>query len=167
VKTVECHREDEVLEALTSGRWSERDEDDLRRHTSACEICSDLVVAVEAMLADREGASNGARIPSSAVMWWRAQMRARQEAAREASRPITVAQVIGSVITIVLAIALLNALSPWLLTWLHEARATVAGSVPQFEAPQMLAHGWLLPALIVGMWLVLAPLAIYFAVADD
>ena len=41
------------------------------------------------MLEGREDERAEIQIPSSAVMWWRAQMRARQEAAREASRPIT------------------------------------------------------------------------------
>jgi hypothetical protein len=31
----------------------------------------------------------------------------------------------------------------------------------------LLAGGWMLPALMIGVWLVLAPVAIYFAVADD
>ncbi len=33
----------------------------------------------------------------------------------------------------------------------------------------MLTQGWVLPALMIGLgfWLVLAPVAIYFAVADD
>src|SRR3954462_8386497 len=39
----------------------------------------------EAALARREAAP-----PSSAIVWWRAQMRARQEAARAADRPIPI-----------------------------------------------------------------------------
>ncbi len=54
------------------------------------------------------------RIPSSAVMWWRAQMRARQEAAREAARPITVAQVVALVTLVAVSVGAFIALSPWL-----------------------------------------------------
>ncbi len=36
------------------------------------------------------------------------------------------------------------------------------------KAPSaLLAGGWMLPALMIGVWLVLAPVAIYFAVSDD
>jgi hypothetical protein len=42
-------------------------------------------IAAEAALARREAAP-----PSSAIVWWRAQLRARQEAARAADRPITI-----------------------------------------------------------------------------
>ena len=42
-------------------------------------------IASEAALARTEAAP-----PSSAIVWWRAQMRARQEAARTAERPITI-----------------------------------------------------------------------------
>jgi hypothetical protein len=42
-------------------------------------------IAAEAVLARTEAAP-----PSSAIVWWRAQMRARQEAARAAERPIAI-----------------------------------------------------------------------------
>jgi hypothetical protein len=42
-------------------------------------------IAAEASAARRE-----AQPPSSAIVWWRAQMRARQEAARAVERPLTI-----------------------------------------------------------------------------
>lgn len=42
-------------------------------------------IAVEVSVARREAAP-----PSSAIVWWRAQMRARQEAARAVERPLTI-----------------------------------------------------------------------------
>jgi hypothetical protein len=42
-------------------------------------------IAAEASVARREAAP-----PSSAIVWWRAQMRARQEAARTVERPLTI-----------------------------------------------------------------------------
>ena len=48
-------------------------------------IVSDAIAA-EASTAQREAAP-----PSSAIVWWRAQMRARQEAARAVERPLTIA----------------------------------------------------------------------------
>ena len=51
---------------------------------------------IEAIVADARGGGSRrsphreAQPPSSAIVWWRAQMRARQEAARLAEQPITI-----------------------------------------------------------------------------
>ena len=169
MKTFDCGREEDVLDALTSGRWPERVERELLSHVVNCSICTDVVDVASAVLEVSEPAE--ARIPSSAVMWWRAQMRARQEAAREAARPITVAQVIASVSAIALMIVALWALSPWLMDSLRDWLATASGGegsdVSAMQGPRLMTGGWIVPVLMIGVWLVLAPVAIYFAVADD
>jgi hypothetical protein len=165
-----CPREPDVLDALAAERWPDRADEALRSHVAACSLCTDLIEVVRPILAERDYAATeeDARIPSSAAMWWRAQLRARREAAREAARPITVAQIIGLTTAVALGTSVLAALTPWLHAWLPSIP-----DVSQFELPrlhvaaQLLAQGWLLPALIVGVWLILTPLAIYFAVADD
>ncbi len=172
MKIVDCCREQDVLDALTSGRWPGRAGEDLRAHVAACALCADVVDVAGALLDDRNDEPGDARIPSSAVMWWRAQMRARQEAAREAARPITVAQVVASVAAITLTVAALVALSPWfgglLGGWVSGVRDAASSDMAAIKAPSaLLAGGWMLPALMIGVWLVLAPVAIYFAVADD
>jgi hypothetical protein len=166
VTTVDCTREQDVLDALVTGRWPERVDAELRSHVSGCQSCRDLVEVVPPILDDRDHAPYDAHIPSSAVMWWRAQMRARQEAAREAARPVTVAQGVAVGAAIVVTIALVVALSPWL-------RATLLGLSTEsyfdvLQRPSGLSvFYWVLPALFVALWLVLAPLAIYFAVSED
>ena len=171
MKTFDCSREEDVLDALTSGRWPERVDRELLSHVATCSICTDVVDVASAVLEVRANEPAEARIPSSAVMWWRAQMRARQEAAREAARPITVAQVVGSVAAIVLMIVALVALSPWLMDslggWLVAASGSDGSDVAAMQAPRLMVGGWIVPALMIGVWLVLAPVAIYFAVADD
>jgi hypothetical protein len=47
-------------------------------------------IAAEASVARRE-----AQPPSSAIVWWRAQMRARQEAARAVERPLTIVHAVA------------------------------------------------------------------------
>jgi hypothetical protein len=47
-------------------------------------------IVAEAIAAEAALARSEAAPPSSAIVWWRAQMRARQEAARSAERPITI-----------------------------------------------------------------------------
>jgi hypothetical protein len=171
VKTVDCCREDDVLDALTSGRWPDRVGDDIKDHVATCAICADVVAVASAVLEVRHEPGE-MRIPSSAVMWWRAQMRARQEAAREAARPITVAQVVAAVTLVAVAVGGLIVLSPWfagiLGGWMPDV--DVATSLAALGAPSgMLTQGWVLSAVVIGLgvWLVLAPVAIYFAVADD
>jgi hypothetical protein len=173
VKTVDCCREDDVLDALTSGRWPDRADAGLRSHVATCAICADVIDVASAVLQVRDDEPVGMRIPSSAVMWWRAQMRARQEAAREAARPITVAQVVALVTLVAVSVGAFIALSPWLAGVVGGRMLDAvdsAASLATLRAPSgILAQGWVLSAAVIGLgvWLVLAPVAIYFAVADD
>ena len=47
-------------------------------------------IVAEAIATEAAFARTEAAPPSSAIVWWRAQMRARQEAARAVERPITI-----------------------------------------------------------------------------
>jgi hypothetical protein len=47
-------------------------------------------IIADAIAAEASSARREAQPPSSAIVWWRAQMRARQEAARTVERPLTV-----------------------------------------------------------------------------
>ena len=130
-----------------------------------------LPILASAVLEVRDAEPADIQIPSSAVMWWRAQMRARQEAAREAARPINVAQVVGLTSVVVLGIVALVALSPWfggvLGSWMDDALRAAAG--PAATEGRFSLAGWMVPVVLLGagVWLVLAPLAIYFAVSED
>lgn len=166
MKTLECSREQDLLDALASGRWPSR-APDLEAHVRQCAICADIVTVAVPLLDDRDPEA-GARIPSSAVMWWRAQMRARQEAAREATRPIAVAQIVGAIVAVTLAAALSVALFPWLRAGLTGLAGQVASGPIALDVRAILSTGgWLLPALIVGAGLVLTPLAVYLVVLED
>ncbi len=122
---------------------------------------------MQPILADRVDLSSEGHIPPSGAMWWRAQMRARQEAAREAARPITVAHtvaVIGALAIVGVAIAWL---SPVMRDWVVDSTAGVTSSLRDADfRGALLSHGWLVP-LMGLVWLLLAPLAIYFAMAED
>ena len=172
MKTVDCCREEDVLDALTSGRWPDRADEELKTHVAACAICADVVEVASGVLDVRDAEPGDMRIPSSAVMWWRAQMRARQEAASEAARPVNVAQVVALVSVAALTVGALVALSPWfgglIGGWISGVRDAALTDMAAMRAPSaLLAGGWMVPALMIGVWLVLAPVAIYFAVADD
>lgn len=99
----------------------------------------------DAIHEEYERAQRQARVPPAEVIWMRAEMRARQEAARKAIRPILIGQAVGVAACAGLLIALLS-------------RFSLTG-LPQL--PLMLVE------LVVGSWLVLAPLALYLALSRD
>lgn len=96
-----------------------------------------------------------APLPGAGLTWWRANMRARQEAARAAVRAGSVVQIALLVTAIVIALALLgfNLRS----VDFRAVFMTVAAGIGRFGVP--------LIALIA--WLILAPVAVYFAVTEE
>src|SRR6478672_11658013 len=92
---VECVHEADVLTAVTTRRWPHRVESELRDHVMTCDVCADLVAVLAAFDGEADAAIARTRVPDSAIVWWKSQMRARQEAARLAVRPITVAQAVA------------------------------------------------------------------------
>lgn len=167
--TVECPREQDVVDALVSSRWPDRCDADLRRHAERCRVCADLVEIVNPLRDDMDTAWRQARIPSSAVMWWRAQMRARQEAAVQAARPVTIAYGVGAVAAAAIAIALLVAMAPWLQARLAGVDDGVVGAVWSGSGEgSFVARSWLVTmVLLAGIGLVLTPVAAYLALSDD
>ena len=162
-----CCREPDILDALITERWPDRADGELRTHAADCAVCRDLIASVSPILNDRVDLSNEGHLPSSGAMWWRAQMRARQEAVREASRPITIAQIVGFGCVVVLAAVAMAWVSPVMRNWAVDATVSLMLAAGNFEMRgAFVSHGWIV-LLMVSVWLVLAPLAIYFAVAED
>ena len=90
-------------------------------------------------------ATREARVPPAQIIWLRAEMRAREEAARRVIRPIVVGQAVG--------IAALAGLLAALLS-----------HVSFSQLPQM-PRGVI--EVVLGSWLLLAPIALYFALSRD
>jgi hypothetical protein len=167
--TCECSREQDVLDALSARRWPERCDADLRAHVASCAICADLVDVATALLEDHEVAWHDALVPPSGVVWWRAQLRAREEAARAAARPLAFIQGVAASVAVWLVLALVRAVPPaYLSTW----RAWVMGLVPDITVrmPDVSRVTGAVPLsilVLLAAWLLLAPVAIYFAVVDE
>src|SRR2546425_8680197 len=90
---VECMREQDIVDAIASGRWPHAGDPLLETHAAACEICRDVVTVAVALREDAFCARheiNAARLPSAGLVLWRATIRARAEATRVAQRPLTV-----------------------------------------------------------------------------
>lgn len=169
IMTCECDREEDVLDALASGRWPSRCDDDIRAHVSSCGVCADLVEVAAAVVEDRDVLWREARVPPPGVVWWRAQLRAREEAARAAVRPVAFIQGNAASVAVWLAVSLVRAIPP---DYLADWRTWVAGIVPSVkftmtDVSSMIALVPLAILVIIGASLLLAPLAIYLAVADE
>jgi hypothetical protein len=165
----ECAREAEVLEAVAFGRWPEQC-GDLTAHVASCAICADVVEVARALHDDREWLSREAQPPSAGMVWWRATIRARAEAARTATQPISVLQGIAGA-CVVGAAAGLGTVAWQSLHWLDrigELAVQLDSRRAGIASASAIAAGHGLPILLaVAAGLVLAPLALYFTLADD
>ena len=141
-------------------------------HVAACAICADIVDVAGAIARgtrrqrDRDAhpvvcrdvvAGADARAPGS---------RARSRAADH------VAQIVASISAVALVIAAVVVLSPWfgvvLGDWIAEAKAALTPTPTVVAAAATtLVQVWMIPASSSASRLLLAPVAIYFAVADD
>ena len=159
---VECPREQEVVDVLTTRQWPERCGAELQAHVAACEGCRDLVTIIaplgDAWLEHRAEA----HVPASGMVWWRAQMRARREAARAAARPITVFQAIAGLAGLVLIVGTVAWLSPWLATAFTSSFATIPVTLPGVRAA---ASSWAVTAAIT--FLAVTSIVVYLVVAED
>jgi len=171
VGPVECPREQDLLDALAAGRWPSRCEEELRRHVDGCGICTDLVQVVAPLKDAGDHLWSTIRVPSSGTVWWRAQTRACHEAAREAARPVTVAQALGSTLAVLSLAVLIWIATPWLsdlqqlMPSLPSLDIQTTRLIGLAESIDLARWRWVIVAAIG--WLVLAPLAIYFALFED
>lgn len=167
--TSACDREQDVLDALAAGRCPGRSDGDLYAHVSSCAVCADLADVARAIDNARETAWDGARVPPAGIVWWRAQLRAREDTARAAARPVAFIQGVAASVAIWLLISLYRALpSAYWSEWrssLTSALPPIAFTMTNFA--RFIAAVPLIIFIVVVVWLVLAPVAIYFAAADE
>jgi predicted anti-sigma-YlaC factor YlaD len=165
----ECARAADVLAAMTVGPAFQRSDDELLRHAETCESCREMVTVVSALRAERDRLRRSATVPSAGLVWWRAQLRARQQAALKAAAPLTAVHAAAVVAAVVLALVLVSVLArsvgttsltnyvPAMPSW---AEASQSLSI---DSP-ILRYGLMLGATT---WLILGPVALYFALRRD
>ena len=170
---LDCHREAEVLHALSGEDAMCSLSDDLRRHVDGCAVCADVYAVATALRRDRTLAAAGLRLPSPGQVWWRAAVRARMEAAQAAARPITWSQGVAAAVTLGVVFAVL------VLTWpsVTHLAATMRLRLPgEMDAtlttlvPPMIdvveRYAWLIAA--VALAVIGGPLlALYVALAGE
>lgn len=127
-------------------------------------------IVADAIAAEASLARSEAQPPSSAIVWWRAQMRARQEAAQLAEKPITIVHAvsiaagIGLMLSLVgYAVAGVRGSVGW-LSGLSHSIAGAAGALPTVD----LTSGWV-PLTLTAMLItvIVASVAAYFIYADE
>jgi len=152
VRRIECSHEQDILDAVASGRWPERADAELMVHAKSCRICKEVAMISMLYQEDYSVALEEARVPSSGLIWWKSELRLRQEAVRAASRPIELAQGVSVACVIsVLLIALTLLSSQFDL-----------GAVSTFIQQQPLIL-W----LVMGVIAALTPVALYFVYSGE
>lgn len=169
----ECPFECDVLDALASRRWPARAGEELQAHVAACDNCRDLAAVAGALLNEGDAAYAGSHVPTAASVWHRAQLRARDDAARMAMRPIGFVQGVAFAFGVAAAVAV----AVWGLPVLASVMPDLSGisaslrapsvSMPslEFEAAALLSNTAV--QLALAAWALLAPLALYFALARE
>lgn len=167
----ECPREQDVVAVVLSRRWPDGCDEELRIHAAACEVCRDAAAVASLLHEDEQLARRDVQVPAAGQVWWRAAIRARVEAVHAAERPLTWLHGVAAAIAAGLLAALLG------LAWpsIERAGAWVAAQSISIN-PVTAETGQLLyaalqrglpVALTVGVFVILGPIAIYFALSDD
>jgi hypothetical protein len=172
MKPAGCDREREVLVAVLERQWEQCDHDELRAHAAACPACSEILSIAELMAGDRDVSLREVRVPAAGQIWWRAAIRAQADAARAARRPMLWLQGIAGACILGAGAALVG------VAW-RSIREAAVWAWAFFPIPQDLQLGGIGPALVetflpaivlsllAAAFLILAPLAVYFALSDE
>jgi hypothetical protein len=124
-------------------------------------------IVAEAIAAEASYAQTEAQPPSSAIVWWRAQMRARQEASRLAEQPITIVHALSIAAGIGLLLSLVSYAGAGVkgsFAWATAAGQAVATSIPALD----LTSRWVsltLTAMVISA--AIATIAAYVIYADE
>jgi hypothetical protein len=161
----ECPQELDVIDAITAERWPDRVSEDLRAHVAQCPICADVAEVASALHGERDVAlAEAARLPSADVVWFRAQARARADASRQAARPIAIMQALGLASAAGVISLLIGVVAYWVWQRADWLQSLPSPNPSGLDVMGLAVRGVL---LAVGLWLVLAPVAVYLVASDD
>ena len=127
-------------------------------------------IVADAIAREAELAGSEAQPPSSAIVWWRAQMRARQEASQLAEKPITIVHALsiaagaGLMLSLVgYVITVLKGSAAWLSN-VTPSLSVVTGAIPAFDLTNRVMALALSAALIS---VIVASVAAYVIYSDE
>jgi hypothetical protein len=167
---VDCPHETTVVNAVLTGAWPERSDDALVAHASGCETCREIASVAVLLREDVEHSRVDVQIPVAGQVWWRAAVRARLESTQAATRPMTWMHAITGAIVLGVFLAAVTAAWPRLSGLASSARVVATDLMPGPEVTAAIASSLRLSALlgvIAAAFMIIAPLAIYYALSDD
>lgn len=166
----DCINEPLVVEVVMSGGWPRHADPALVAHAASCEVCGEVAMIATLIHDDHERSRHEAHVPAAGQVWWRSAIRARLESTQSAVRPITWLHAVTGAIAIGVLLAMFTVAAPWLSPLAERAWAVTVGFFPNAEVAAALASGLRLSAmlgLLGAAVLVLAPLAVYFALSRE
>jgi hypothetical protein len=138
-----------------------------------CPSCAEIAAIAEAFSDDRSTLVREAHIPSSAIVWWRAQMRSRREAAEAAAQPITWAQGLILACAAGILVAAIGFFAPTFMKALEWAMGTSLPapslSLPAFGLPEEPFTNPIVVALVaaLGLSAIVLPIVLYFTFREE
>lgn len=165
-----CTREEQVVGAVLSGAWPSRCEGELTMHAATCEICAEVAAVAALLREDHDDARGEVQVPAAGQVWWRAAIRARLETAQAATRPMTWLHGVTAAITIGVMLAVVGVVWPSLVGTAEWAKAVAIGVATNGDVAGAVVGAIRQSfglALMAAACLVIAPLALYFALSDD
>jgi hypothetical protein len=159
-----------LWDAIAAGRWPDAADAGLRDHVVTCRACHELALVAGSLRRDARDVRHDATPPSSAIVWWRAQMRVRQEAAHAADRPITVIQGLAIACAAGLLLGLMGSVAAWLrgsTGWFSAWSTAAASAAAQLVTVDFTNRWVLLPAVLIALSLVITPVAIYAIISEE
>lgn len=121
--TDECRQEEKVLEAITTGVWT----NELESHAVDCPDCAELVEVDLALQGEARIAMDDPGLPEAALIWRRFEFETEQRRLREATLPIRLLEKLAFGAGLLVALYGLVASWPVLGTWLLGAGSSLKG----------------------------------------
>lgn len=170
MKRMECPREAEVLTAVAASRDGGGLDDELRAHARTCGACADIVSLAILLRQDRDAMLREVRVPAAGQVWWRAALRAHAEGTLAARRPILWLQGLAAACLLGVAAALGG--TAWTamrngVSWLSARGPRIELSSAEVARVTETIQPLLPLALVIGACLLITPIVVYFALADD
>lgn len=127
-------------------------------------------IIAEAIAAEASAARREATPPSSAIVWWRAQVRARQEATKAVERPLTIVHGLAIACGVGLFVSIVGTAFAGVkgsFGWLASLFASLTASDAALTSIDLTSRWVVLPMTAMVVTVLLASIAAYVIFADE
>ena len=112
-----CKSRDDVDSMLRKGYWPNGCDEELHAHVEGCQQCQEWILLTQSFQRARRESIEEARLGSSFLLWWKAELRRRDTALTQASRPMMLAHSFAVVVGVVAVVVLLMLARGSILDW--------------------------------------------------